>query len=50
MEPLFYEGISNILYGFMVVVKRIPKHKGRNIVDKIGSSGVVNGIGFQLAG
>jgi hypothetical protein len=50
MEALFYKSIPNILYGFTVIVKRIPEYKGRNIVDKIGCSRVVNSIGFQLAG
>jgi hypothetical protein len=50
MEPLFYQGIPDVFYGFAVVVKRIPEHKRRNVVDKIGGGRVVDGVGFQLAG
>jgi hypothetical protein len=48
LESLFGKSVPDILHSFQVIVKRIPEHKGGNIVDKIRGGGVLNSVGFEL--
>jgi hypothetical protein len=48
LESLFGKGIPDILHSFLVVVERIPKHKGGNIIYKIRGSRILNGVRLEL--